>query len=66
MSTSLDLSTDPAAGLHWPEVRAWLGDHAERLLDDRALLEELGLTATGRNVVDFGRAALARLEAVAQ
>ena len=67
MSTSLDLSTDPAApGLHWPEVRAWLEDHAEHLLDDRALLEELGLTATGRNVVDFGRAALARLEAVAQ
>lgn len=67
MSTSLDLSTDPAApGLHWPEVRAWLGDHAEHLLDDRALLEELGLAATGRNVVDFGRAALARLEAVAQ
>jgi len=67
LSTSLDLSTDPAApGLHWPEVRAWLGDHAEHLLDDRALLEELGLAATGRNVVDFGRAALARLEAVAQ
>ena len=67
MSTSLDLSTDPTApGLHWPEVRAWLGDHAEHLLDDRALLEELGLAATGRNVVDFGRAALARLEAVAQ
>ena len=66
MSTSLDLSTDPTAGLHWPQVRAWLSDHAEHLLDDRALLEELGLAATGRNVVDFGRAALARLEAVAQ
>ena len=66
MSTSLDLSADPANSLHWPEVRAWLGDHAEHLLDDRALLEELGLAATGRNVVDFGRAALARLEAVAQ
>ncbi len=66
MSTSLDLSADPANSLHWPQVRAWLGDHAEHLLDDRALLEELGLAATGRNVVDFGRAALARLEAVAQ
>ncbi|WP_392354786.1 DUF484 family protein [Brevundimonas sp. LF-1] len=66
MSTSLDLSADPAAGLHWPQVRAWLEDHAEHLLYDRALLEELGLAATGRNVVDFGRAALARLEAVAQ
>ncbi|AYG94425.1 DUF484 family protein [Brevundimonas naejangsanensis] len=67
MSTSLDLSSDPAASsLHWPEVRAWLGAHADFLLDDRALLEELGLAATGRNVVDFGRAALARLEAVAQ
>nr|WP_312293679.1 DUF484 family protein [Brevundimonas diminuta] len=71
MSTSLDLSSDPAAnlplsGLHWPQVRAWLEDHAEHLLNDRALLEELGLSVTGRNVVDFGRAALARLEAVAQ
>lgn len=67
MSTSLDLASDPtASGLHWPEVRAWLGAHPDFLLDDRALLEELGLAATGRNVVDFGRAALARLEAVAQ
>ena len=66
MSTSLDLSADPASTLHWPQVRAWLEHHAEHLLDDRALLEELGLAATGRNVVDFGRAALARLEAVAQ
>lgn len=66
MSTSLDLSSDPAEGLHWPEVRAWLNAHPDRLLDDRTLLEELGLRATGRNVVDFGRAALTRLEAVVQ
>ena len=66
MSTSLDLSSDAAEGLHWPEVRAWLNAHPDRLLDDRTLLEELGLRATGRNVVDFGRAALTRLEAVVQ
>nr|WP_313414026.1 DUF484 family protein [Brevundimonas diminuta] len=66
MSTSQDLSSDAVEGLHWPEVRAWLNAHPDRLLDDRTLLEELGLRATGRNVVDFGRAALTRLEAVVQ
>lgn len=53
-------------GLHWPEVRAWLTAHPDRLTDDRALLENLGLSNTGRNVVDLGRAALVRLEAVVE
>lgn len=66
MSHFLDLSPPLADALHWPEVRAWLNAHPDPLLDDRALLEELGLRATGRNVVDFGRAALTRLEAVVQ
>lgn len=48
--------------LNWPEVRGWLQAHAPLLLDDRALLEELGLRPTGRNVVELGRAALTRLE----
>ena len=61
------MSADPFAetedrGPRWPEVRAWLQAHPELLAEDRALLEELGLKATGRNVVDFGRSALTRLE----
>ena len=74
MSGSLDLfetsETDATPhigdGLHWPEVRGWLQTHAQTLLDDRSLLEEIGLRPHGRNVVDFGAAALTRLEAVAE
>ena len=62
MSGSLDLfetsETDAGApigdGLHWPQVRGWLQTHAQTLLDDRSLLEEIGLRPHGRNVVDFG------------
>lgn len=53
-------------GLHWPRVREWLKAHPESLAEDRALLEELGLKATGRNVVEFGKAALTRLEAAVE
>lgn len=55
-----------AGGLHWPQVRAWLVSNAELLTEDRALLEDMGLSNTGRNVVDLGRAALVRLEAVVE
>ncbi len=69
MSGSLDLfaasETDEPA-LHWPEVRAWLQAHPDLLTEDRSLLEEVGLRPHGRNVVDFGAAALTRLEAAAQ
>jgi hypothetical protein len=70
VGTSLDLFEDaangddlPSDGLHWPRVRDWLHAHPDPLTQDRALLEELGLRATGRNVVDFGTAALGRVEA---
>ena len=53
-------------GLHWPEVRGWLQTHPQTLLDDRSLLEEIGLRPHGRNVVEFGAAALTRLEAVVE
>lgn len=66
MSQPLDLFDAAADGLHWPEVRAWLNAHPDHLVEDRALLEELGLSVNGRNVVDFGRAALTRLEAVVE
>lgn len=66
MNGSLDLfeasESDAASphlgdGLHWPEVRGWLQTHAQTLLDDRSLLEEIGLRPHGRNVVDFSAAA---------
>lgn len=58
------IETDAVAGLHWPQVRAWVQANADILTGDRALLEELGLKTTGPNVVEFGRAALARLESL--
>jgi len=51
---------------HWPEIRAWLQANPDTLLDDRSLLEEIGLIARGRNVVEFGRTALTKLEAAAE
>jgi uncharacterized protein YigA (DUF484 family) len=65
VSVSPDLFSKPDE-LHWPDVRVWLQAHAAHLVDDRALLEELGLKATGRNVVEFGKAALTRLEEAAE
>ncbi|MDP1913112.1 DUF484 family protein [Brevundimonas sp.] len=47
-------------------MRAWLQANPRTLLDDRSLLEEIGLKPHGRNVVEFGRAALTRLEEVAE
>ena len=53
--------------LHWPEVRAFLQAHPDLLTSDRELLETLSLVSTAPNkVVDFGRAALTRLEAKAR
>ncbi|WP_051651378.1 DUF484 family protein [Brevundimonas bacteroides] len=51
---------------HWPEIRAWLQANPDTLLDDRSLLEEIGLLVRGRNVVEFGRTALTKLEAAAE
>lgn len=65
MSVLPDLPTEDT-GPHWPEIRAWLQAHPQILLDDRSLLEEVGLKPHGRNVVEFGRAALTRLEEAAE
>ena len=65
MSVSPDLSSDLPEP-HWPEIRAWLQTNPQILLDDRSLLEEIGLKPHGRNVVEFGRAALTRLEEAAE
>lgn len=51
---------DPA----WPEVRAWLLERPELVRQDSDLLASLGLWRKA-NVVEFGPAALGRLEAVA-
>ncbi len=67
MSGTRDLfaELEAQAEPHWPEVRVWLQANPQILLDDRSLLEEIGLKPHGRNVVEFGAAALTRLEAVA-
>jgi len=65
LSGKPDLSTKPTEP-HWPEIRAWLQANSQTLLDDRSLLEEIGLKPHGRNVVEFGRAALTRLEEAAE
>lgn len=57
---------NPDDGPNWPAIRAWLQAHPQILLDDRSLLEEIGLKPHGRNVVEFGRAALTRLEDAAE
>ena len=71
MNGSLDLDptteadASPGSSLHWPQVRAWVQAHPDSLTGDAALLEEMGLQARGQ-VVDLGRAALTRLEAVVE
>ncbi|WP_346427357.1 DUF484 family protein [Caulobacter sp. 17J65-9] len=60
--------TPPAAReeLSWPQVRAFIQAHPEHLLGDQQLLEMLQLKPSlAGNVVDFGRAALTRLEEAA-
>ena len=67
MSGKPDPSTNPRqVELHWPEIRAWLQANPQIILDDRSLLEEVGLKPHGRNVVEFGRAALTKLEEAAE
>lgn len=53
------------AELTWPQVRAFLVAHPEHFAADRELHETLSLKPSGPNVVDFSRAALGKLEAVA-
>ena len=67
MSSKPDPSAKlPPAEPHWPEIRAWLQANPQTLADDRSLLEEIGLKPHGRNVVEFGRAALTTLEEAAE
>ena len=54
--TTLDLSD-------WQAVRRHLVNHSDALLKDTALLNALGLQPKAKRLVDFGPAALTRLEA---
>ena len=56
---------DAAPGV-WPDLRTWIRQHSEHLLGDHELLDELGLKTTAGNVIEFGPAALSRLEAAVQ
>ena len=62
-SGSATLATGDYASLR--SLADWLHANPGHLAGDRSLLEELGLRSTGPNVVEFGAAALTRLEAVA-
>jgi len=47
----------------WASLSQYLVDHADRLVRDRALLDRLGLQPKTKTLIDFGPAALAKLEA---
>lgn len=68
MGTAADTVEDQTDGAPapWPELRAWLKDHPEHLLGDHELLRDVGLKVAAKNVVEFGPAALSRLEAAIQ
>jgi uncharacterized protein YigA (DUF484 family) len=54
----------PGAPVSWPAFRQQVLAHAEAIRGDEDLLHALGLrVAPDQNVVDFGQAALSRLEA---
>jgi uncharacterized protein len=58
-------AAEAAAALDWDTLKARLPEFAEALKHDPALLEQMGLSAKKRNLIDFGPAALSRLEAKA-
>jgi uncharacterized protein len=46
----------------WQAIRRHMVAHADAILRDKALLEALGLQPKSRHLIDFGPAALAKLE----
>lgn len=48
---------------NWQALRRHLVEHADDIVHDKALLEALGLQPKSKHLIDFGPAALARLEA---
>lgn len=47
----------------WSALRRHMIDHADDIAHDRALLEALGLQLKAKHLIDFGPAALSKLEA---
>jgi uncharacterized protein len=60
---ALDEARDHAAD--WDALKARLPDFADDLKKDAELLDQMGLSPRKRNLIDFGPAALSRLEAKA-
>jgi uncharacterized protein len=63
MSSETDLKARLAALMDYQTLRDLLPDFVDDIKRDQALLTSLGLQAKTRNLIDFGPAALARLEA---
>lgn len=61
METDDDLSILDAR--EWEALGRYLYAHRDRLIADRALLARLGLKSASKTLIDFGPAALAKLEA---
>jgi uncharacterized protein YigA (DUF484 family) len=60
-----DQNAEAPADPKWAEIRAWLVENPEVVRQDGELLASLGLWRKGGNLIEFGPAALSRLEAVA-
>lgn len=58
-----DSDTSLRSRLNWDVVRAFLEAEPDRLRRDPALLDQLGLSARPKTLLEFGPAALGRLEA---
>ncbi len=56
-------SEQEETGAEWSQIRATLMANPDQLLEDEGLLQALGLKLDHANVVEFGPAALTRLEA---
>lgn len=59
----MELAVEAEAAPGWPEARALIVAQPDLVREDTALLQALGLRPAPANIVEFGPAALARLEA---
>lgn len=48
--------------LDWAALRRYMAEHADAIVRDKALLDAMGLQPKAKHLIDFGPAALARLE----
>lgn len=59
----MDVTAATEPNSEWPDLRRQLLAHSERVREDETLLQALGLKLDHPNVLEFGPAALSRLEA---